>query len=116
MWVAWLQVIVGDESHVYHYEAGGMSVLGGVAFNVIPTLPNGELSLELLQKAVRQVTSLLLSPPQLGHRLLCTTHLVITCTAVVRRHLHSVVCTSSPILGFIKNYRMSCLLFPTLLN
>ena len=48
------QVIVGDQSHVYQYEAGGMSVLGGVAFNVVPTLPNGELSLEALSAAVRQ--------------------------------------------------------------
>lgn len=49
------QVIVGDESHVYHYEAGGMSVLGGVAFNVQPNLPNGEIPFERLDKAVRQV-------------------------------------------------------------
>ena len=47
------QVIVGDESHVYHYEAGGMSVLGGVAFNVQPNLPSGEIPLERLAKAVR---------------------------------------------------------------
>ena len=48
-----IQVIVGDESHVYHYEAGGMSVLGGVAFNVQPNMPNGEIPLERLEKAVR---------------------------------------------------------------
>ncbi|KAK9827694.1 hypothetical protein WJX81_001165 [Elliptochloris bilobata] len=47
------EVIVGDESHTYVYEAGGMSVLGGVAFNVVPTQPNGELSLERLTTAVR---------------------------------------------------------------
>ena len=49
-----LQVIVGDESHVYNYEAGGMSVLGGVAFNVIPTLQNGELPLDILKSAIRR--------------------------------------------------------------
>ncbi len=49
-----LQVIVGDQSHVYQYEAGGMSVLGGVAFNVVPTQPNGELALGALEAAVRQ--------------------------------------------------------------
>lgn len=47
--------MVGDESHVYHYEAGGMSVLGGVAFNVVRTQPNGQLLLEDLEKAYRQV-------------------------------------------------------------
>lgn len=52
-WI-FLQVIVGDQSHVYQYEAGGMSVLGGVAFNVIPTQPNGELALDALEAAVRQ--------------------------------------------------------------
>jgi len=56
--VAWsttlhLQVIVGNESHVYNYEAGGMSALGGVAFNVQPNLANGEIPLERLVKAVR---------------------------------------------------------------
>ncbi|KAK9917320.1 hypothetical protein WJX75_003117 [Coccomyxa subellipsoidea] len=47
------EVIVGDQSHVYQYEAGGMSCLGGVAFNVVLTQPNGELPLEDLMAAVR---------------------------------------------------------------
>ncbi|KAK9829692.1 hypothetical protein WJX72_007383 [[Myrmecia] bisecta] len=47
------EVIVGDESHVYHYEGGGMSAFGGVAFHVLPTRPNGEIPLEALQAAVR---------------------------------------------------------------
>lgn len=47
------EVIVGDQSHVYQYEAGGMSCLGGVAFNVIPTEVNGELPLEALSAAIR---------------------------------------------------------------
>lgn len=53
-----VQVIVGDESHVYQYEAGGMSCLGGVAFHVIPTDLNGELPLEALSAAIRQGPSL----------------------------------------------------------
>ena len=48
-----MQVIIGDESHVYNYEAGGMSVLGGIAFHVLPNQPNGELPLDLLARAVR---------------------------------------------------------------
>ena len=47
------EVIVGDESHVYQYEAGGMSVLGGVAFNVVQNAANGELPLGALAAAVR---------------------------------------------------------------
>ncbi len=47
------EVIVGDEAHIYHYEAGGPSVLGGVALHTIPTLPNGELPLAALAGAIR---------------------------------------------------------------
>lgn len=44
---------MGDQSHTYVYEAGGASVLGGVAYNVVPTQPNGEIALEDLENAVR---------------------------------------------------------------
>ena len=49
------QVIVGDESHVYVYEAGGMSVLGGVAFHVVPNTEDGLLPLDAVEQAIRQV-------------------------------------------------------------
>ncbi len=39
-------VIVGDESHVYHYEAGGPSTLGGSPMWVIPTNADGTLDLD----------------------------------------------------------------------
>ena len=55
-----MQVIIGDESHVYNYEAGGMSVLGGIAFRVISNRPNGELPLDLLAKAVRYACKILI--------------------------------------------------------
>lgn len=47
------EVIVGDQSHIYNYEAGGASVLGGVAFNVVPNQTDGTISLEHLHAAVR---------------------------------------------------------------
>jgi threonine aldolase len=47
------EVAVGDESHIYHYEAGGPSTLGGVAFHVVATLANGQLPLESLAGAIR---------------------------------------------------------------
>jgi threonine aldolase len=47
------EAIVGDESHIYHYEGGGASVLGGVALHVVPTEPSGELPLHALADAVR---------------------------------------------------------------
>jgi threonine aldolase len=47
------EAIVGDESHIYNSEAGGASVLGGVALHPISTAPNGELPLDTLAAAIR---------------------------------------------------------------
>ncbi|MGI8603500.1 MAG: low-specificity L-threonine aldolase [Verrucomicrobiales bacterium] len=47
------EVLVGDESHIYHYEAGGASVLGGVALHPVPTAATGELPLPELAAAIR---------------------------------------------------------------
>jgi threonine aldolase len=47
------EAIVGDESHIYHYEGGGASVLGGVALHLVATAANGELPLSALADAVR---------------------------------------------------------------
>ncbi len=46
------KVLVGDESDLYVYEAGGASVLGGVAYEPVPTRPNGRLDLEDLARAL----------------------------------------------------------------
>lgn len=56
-----LQVIVGDESHIFQYEAAGVSVLGGVGMHTVPTADNGELPLKALNKAVR-LAKLAISP------------------------------------------------------
>jgi threonine aldolase len=47
------EAIVGDEAHIYNSEAGGASVLGGVALHPIPTAPSGELPLDALAAAIR---------------------------------------------------------------
>ena len=47
------EVIVGDLSHTYLFEAGGVSVLGGVHTFVIPNQPDGTLALEDIAAAVR---------------------------------------------------------------
>lgn len=44
---------MGDNCHIYNYEGGGISALGGLAFHVIHNEPNGELPLDQLQAAVR---------------------------------------------------------------
>ena len=30
-----LQVLLGDESHIFHYEAGGVSALGGCVMHTV---------------------------------------------------------------------------------
>lgn len=45
------EAIVGDECHIYNYEAGGASALGGVAYRVVPTLPDGRLDPAALDAA-----------------------------------------------------------------
>jgi threonine aldolase len=47
------EILVGDESHIYNYEAGGASVVGGVAYHTIATAPDGTLPLNLLRHAIR---------------------------------------------------------------
>ncbi|GAC1397376.1 MAG: low-specificity L-threonine aldolase [Ktedonobacteraceae bacterium] len=45
-------VLVGDESHIYHYEAGGPSTLGGSPMWVIPNNADGTLDLEKVQAGI----------------------------------------------------------------
>ncbi len=45
-------VIVGDQSHVYHYEAGGPSTLGGSPMYVVPNHPDGMLDMERLKAGI----------------------------------------------------------------
>ncbi|HEU5230442.1 MAG TPA: low-specificity L-threonine aldolase [Ktedonobacteraceae bacterium] len=43
------RVIVGDQSHIYRYEVGGPSTLGGSPMWVVPTHPDGMLDLGAVQ-------------------------------------------------------------------
>jgi threonine aldolase len=45
-------VILGDESHIYHYENGGASALGGLVFRPVATNADGTLPLDALGKAI----------------------------------------------------------------
>jgi threonine aldolase len=47
------EAIVGDLSHSYLFEAGGVSALGGVHTYVVPNQPDGTLALEDIAAAVR---------------------------------------------------------------
>ncbi len=46
-------VILGDEAHIFHYECGSASALGGLIYQTVPTKPNGTLPLDLVESAIR---------------------------------------------------------------
>jgi threonine aldolase len=47
------EIILGDESHIFHYEQGGASALGGMVFHTVPTTASGELPLAAVADAIR---------------------------------------------------------------
>jgi threonine aldolase len=47
------EVILGDQSHIYHYEQGGASAVGSLVMHPLPTRPDGRISLECLAGAIR---------------------------------------------------------------
>lgn len=57
------RVILGDECHIYRYEAGGASALGGLIYQPLPTRPDGSLDLSDLGEAMAHSSDLHQSPP-----------------------------------------------------
>jgi threonine aldolase len=58
------EAILGDQSHIFNYEAGGASALGGVVFHPVVTGRFGELELHALERAIRPAaTNLHYAPP-----------------------------------------------------
>ena len=47
------EVILGDESHIYHYEQGGASAVGSLVMHPVLTQPDGRLELSNLESALR---------------------------------------------------------------
>ena len=47
------EVIVGNKAHTFLFEAGGISVLGGVHSCQLPNQPDGSLALENIRAAIR---------------------------------------------------------------
>jgi threonine aldolase len=47
------EVIVGNKTHIFLNEAGGISVLGGVHSHQLPNQPDGSLALEDIEAAIR---------------------------------------------------------------
>ena len=47
------EVILGDQSHIFFYEQGGSSALGGIHPRTVPNQPNGKINLNDIETAVR---------------------------------------------------------------
>ena len=47
------EVILGNQAHIFRYEAGGISALGGVHSHQIPNQKDGTLLLEDIEEAIR---------------------------------------------------------------
>lgn len=47
------EVILGDNAHIFYYEQGGMSALGGVHPRTVPNLPDGTIDLDRMEAAIR---------------------------------------------------------------
>ncbi|MEJ5241019.1 MAG: low-specificity L-threonine aldolase [Anaerolineales bacterium] len=47
------EVLLGDQSHTFLFEAGGISALGGVHSHQLPNRPDGGLSPEDIRRAIR---------------------------------------------------------------
>jgi threonine aldolase len=50
------EVILGDEAHIFHYEAGGAAIVGGLVYHPVPTSEDGSLPLAAIAEAVRPST------------------------------------------------------------
>jgi threonine aldolase len=59
------RVILGDECHIYYYEAGGASALGGLIYHALPNRADGTISLDALREAAETGADLHTSPPGL---------------------------------------------------
>ena len=55
------EIILGDQSHIFLNEVGGIAALGGIHPHIIPNEPDGTLNLDTVEKKIR--TSDLHYPP-----------------------------------------------------
>lgn len=49
------KVVLGDEAHIFRYEQGGASVVGGLVYHTLPTSAGGELPLDQIDVASHRV-------------------------------------------------------------
>ena len=47
------EIILGDQAHIFYYEVGGMSALGGIVPHTVTNQPNATMRLEDIEAAIR---------------------------------------------------------------
>lgn len=47
------EIIIGDKSHIFRYEQGGMAQLGGIIPHTVPVQADGTIQLEDIEEAIR---------------------------------------------------------------
>jgi threonine aldolase len=72
-------VLLSDESDLYNFQAGGISVVGGCVMHPLRTRPDGQLDLEALEAEVRDRYDIECAPPAL----LCVETPNVRCGGVV---------------------------------
>jgi threonine aldolase len=83
------EAILGDQAHIFHFEAGGASALGGVVFHPVATGRFGELDLSVVRNAIRPAaTNVHYAPP--GVICLENTHNRCGGTVLNREYLQAV--------------------------
>ena len=48
------EIILGDKAHIFRYEAGSVSAIGGVHPHTIPNQPDGTLRIDDIKRAIRE--------------------------------------------------------------
>lgn len=82
------QVLVGDQSDIWLWEAGGAAALGGLVYHPVPTRPGGELALADLEAALMDPDDPQCAPA--GLICLEDTHCISGGRALSLRYLESV--------------------------
>ncbi|NQU03266.1 MAG: low-specificity L-threonine aldolase [Syntrophaceae bacterium] len=47
------EIILGDQAHIFYYEVGGMSALGGILPHTVKNQPDGTMNLDDIEAAIR---------------------------------------------------------------
>jgi threonine aldolase len=87
------EVIVGQDAHTYHYEAGGMAVLGSIQPQPLNNKPDGTLDLTEVEAAIKPddshfaITKLIALENTIGGKVIARAYLADALALAKRRNL-----------------------------